>query len=240
MSTRLMDNIEIVPGDLTLNTANALTCLGTKAFTDDGRVFRYACAGGVSLVPGKLQQSPAQVSNHLGIAVQAAAAVGATSVSVTLGATAATANQYAGGTMVVTATPGQGYTYKIKSHPAASLSTTLTLTLEDPIVVALTTSSTVSLMANPYNGIIVNPTTATGSPVGVAVTAVTNAQYGWLQVGGAVACLNDTGTTVGLGVAPSAAVAGAVKTMAATLCQVGYAMETGVDTKYNTIFLTMN
>lgn len=230
----------VAAGGLTLNSTTQQHKLGERVSSSDGRAFRYCLAGGTTLVVGKLQQSPAQVANHLGLAVQAAAAIGATSAAVTLGATATTLNQYAEGFLVITATPGQGYTYKISGHAAASGSATQTLNLEDAIVIALTTSSTADLSLNPHSGVIVNPTTATGSPVGVAVAAVTNANFGWVQCHGSVACLNDAGTTVGLGVAPSAAVAGAVKTMAATLAQVGYALNTGNDTKYNAVYLTIS
>jgi hypothetical protein len=92
---------------------------------------------------------------------------------------------------------------------------------------------------NPYNGIIVNPTAATGAPVGVAPWALTTATFGWVQTHGVANVLNDSSTTVGLGVAPSAATAGAVKTMAATLCQVGFALQTGTTTDFCAVYLTL-
>lgn len=214
--------------------------LGAQMVGNDGRKFRYVGAGATALVPGKLQQGPAVVANHQNIAVAAAAAAAATSVTVTLGATAATANQYSGGLMFVNDEAGEGHTYKIKSHPAADASAALVVTLEDGIIVALTTSSQVSLWPNPYNGVIVHPATATNAAVGVAIYPITALYYGWVQTAGPVACLNDAGTVVGLGVAPSAAVAGAVKTMAATLSQVGYAQIAGVDTEYRPIYLTID
>lgn len=214
--------------------------LGAQMVGNDGRKFRYVKAGATALVPGKLQQGPAVVANHQNIAVAAAAAIGAKSLTVTLGATAATANQYSGGLMFVNDEVGEGHTYKIKSHPAADASASLVITLEDGIIVALTTASQVSLWPNPYNGVIVHPTTATNAAVGVAVYPITAAYYGWVQTYGPVACLNDGNTAVGLGVAPSGATAGAVKTMAATLSQVGYAPIAGVTTEYQPIFLTID
>jgi hypothetical protein len=174
------------------------------------------------------------------IAVAVAAAIGATSVTVTLGATAATANQYAGGVLIVNDATGEGHTYKIKSHPAADASAALVVTIEDPIVVALTTSSEVSLIANLYSGVIVNPTTPTASPVGVAIYPVAANEYGWIQTKGIVSCLNDGGTTVGLAVAPSQATAGAVKTGATTLDSVGRAYQTATSTEYNAIFIALD
>lgn len=220
------------------STADQLQ-VGTRSESADGRQFVYVKAGASALVPGTLQQGPAIVADHQNIAVAAAAAIGATTITVTLGATAATANQYAGGYVVVNDVTGEGNTYLVSSHPAADASASLVLTLSDAVNVALTTSSQVSLIANPYNGVIINPTTPTGVPVGVAVYAVAAGEYGWIQTRGAVSCLNDGNTTVGLAVAPSQSVAGAVKTGATTLDSVGSALQTAVSTEYNCISIRL-
>jgi hypothetical protein len=238
--TSITGAITISQGDVFSDSSVQEHVLGTVGYADNGRAFRYVKAGGTALVPGKLQQGPAVVANHQNIAASAAAAAGATTVTFTLGATAATANQYAGGTLVINDVDGEGYTYRIASHAAADSSGVITLKLDDPILVALTTNSEACLFPNTYNGVIVNPTTPTNAPVGVAVKAITANQYGWIQTHGPVSCLNDSATAVGLGVAPSQAVAGAVKTMAATLSQVGYALQAGVDTEYRTVFLTID
>jgi hypothetical protein len=68
--------------------------LGTKAQTIDGRIYRYALAGGTTLAAGLLNIAAADVDNHVNILVQAIASIGDMQVSVTLGATAATADQY--------------------------------------------------------------------------------------------------------------------------------------------------
>lgn len=238
--TAITGPIQVSSSDVFGESSTQEHVLGTVGFADNGRTFRYVKAGASNLVPGTLQQGPAVVANHQNIAVAAAAAVGATSVTVTLGATAATANQYAGGTLVVNDVNGEGQTLRIASHPAASSSASLVLTLDDPVTVALTTSSEVCLFPNIYNGVVINPTTPTNAPVGVAVKAITATYYGWVQTHGPVSCLNDAATAVGLGIAPSQAVAGAVKTMAATLSQVGYALQAGVDTEYRTVFITID
>ena len=237
--TQITGAIQLAASDIFGDSSVQEHALGSVGFAENGRTFRYVKAGGTALVPGKLQQGPAVVANHQNIAC-AVAAIGATSVTVTLGATAATANQYAGGTLVINDVDGEGYTYRIASHPAAGSSETLVLTLDDPILVALTASSEACLFPNLYNGVVVNPTTPTNAPVGVAVKAITASYYGWIQTHGPVSCLNDSATAVGLGIAPSQAVAGAVKTMAATLSQVGYALQAGVDTEYRTVFLTID
>lgn len=213
--------------------------LGTLVISDAGECFRYVKAGGSALVAGQLQQAPALVENHTNIAVASAASVGDETVTVTLGATAATADQYAGGVLVINDADGQGFTYRIKSHPAADASDPLELTLADDLQEALTTSSEASLVPDSYNGVIVHPTTATNQAVGVAVSDIPAGEYGWVQTRGPVSALNQGGTTQGLGLAASGTTAGAVATVAATTHQVGIAIAAGVDTEYNPIFIEL-
>lgn len=209
--------------------------LGAKAYTGDGREFRFCLAGGSNLVQGKLQQSAAQVTTNQNISVEAAAAQGATSVSVTIGTTAVTANEFANGWLATS----DGYQYSINSHPAADASSTLVLTLDDPLQAAITTSTTASLIPNDYANVILCPITLTGNPVGVAVFPVTSAQYGWIQVQGPANVLNDAGTAVGLALEASGATAGALKTAVAGGTIVGSAMQTLTSTDYGLVNLTL-
>lgn len=213
--------------------------LGQKVYTGDGREFRFCLAGATSLVPGKLQQSAVETTAWENIAV-AAAAVGATSVTITASITA-TANILAGGYLIVAVTPGQGYQYQIVANTAVSAAANMVVTLADPIQVALTTSSTVTLVTNPYSNVIICPTALTGTPVGVPVFAVTNAQYGWLQVTGAAAVLADDTLTVGTALVASDTVSGAVTPLAAasTLGVVGTAMNGITDTQYGPVWLNI-
>lgn len=214
MATRISSNLLLNPGDLTTNASSigdaGNVSLGAAGFDNAGNRYRFAKAGGTALVTGTLLQAPAEVTNHQGL-TPAAAAIGATSVTVTLGATAATANQYAGGWLIVTVTPGLGQRLLISSHPAADASATLVLTLEDAVVTALTTSSRVDLVANPYSGVIINPTTLSSAPVGAALTAITAAYFGWIQDGGVASLLADGANAVGSNVVASNGTAGAVE-----------------------------
>lgn len=234
--SQVTSDILIAAADLTSNTSVQQHNVGERAVTPDGRSFRYVKAGAVDLVPGKLYQAQAEATGNQNLAVSAAA-IGATTVTTTSTVTV-TANQYAGGFLVVTVTPGQGYSYKIKSHPAATAAA-VTLTLEDPIQVALTTSSRVDLVANPYSAVVVNPATATSSPVGVAVFPVTATYYGWLQVGGPAAVLADGAITVGVNVSASNAVAGAVEAAVTAQAAVGVALTGIADTEYGAVMLTL-
>lgn len=212
--------------------------LGQITYTDDGRGFRYCLVGATALVPGKLYQAPAEITNHQNL-TPAAAAIGATSLTVTLGATAATANQYAGGYAVVTVTPGQGYTYRIASNPAADASASIVLSLADPILVALTTSSRIDLFPSPFSGVVVNPTTATSAPVGAAVFAAPAASYAWLQVTGPCALLADGTVTVGTCVVASNATAGAVEALTGVQASVGLALTGIATTEYGLVDLNL-
>lgn len=231
------------PVDLRSNSSVQECDLGTKVVSKDGRAFRYVKAGGTTLVIGTLLDGPATVSNHTNIAVAATAAAGSTTVTVTLGATAATANQYAGGVLVVNDENGEGYTYTIKSHPAADASASLTLTLDDnePIVTALTTSSEVTLIPNQYNGVVIHAQSEAGASVGVCTYPITNGRYGWIQTRGPVSVLHDNAPAeIGEGVSASTTTDGCVTELAASLTPIGTALAQGVSTEENPVFLMID
>lgn len=227
------------------NPTNPPHKLGTLGRTRDGRYFRFARAGAVLLVPGNILQSPAIVPNHLGLTAAAAAIGLTTPIVVTPGATLGTLQQYAEGLLGVDTTPGNGFQYGIGGHPAFASATAFNLQLEsdDAIQVALTTSSRYGLIANPYNGVIQMPvTTATGVYVGVCVSPIPVAGFGWVQVGGlASPLINGTpalGSTV---IAVSATTAGAADIAAAATLITGQPFgrmaQVGVSGKNNFVML---
>ena len=237
MSTAFTGDIQIADSAPYSSSATQNFPLGARAKTADGRIFRYCKAGGTALVAGKLQQAPAEVTGDQNLAC-AAAAIGATSITTTTTVTV-TANQYAGGYVIGSITPGQGQMYRILSHPAATAAA-LTITLDDPLRVALTTDSRIDLVANPYNAVVVNPTTATSGPVGVAVYAIPASEFGWIQTGGITAVLSDGGSTVGTNVSASNATAGAVEASVTAQAEVGYAMTGIATTDYGAVMLTID
>jgi len=186
--------------------------LGSIGISNDGRKFRYAKVGASDLVAGELLQSRVEDTGDQSLLV-AAAAVGDTSVT-TVGTVTVTANQYANGYLIATGEggTGNGMIYKIKSHPAATAAV-VTLELYDPIKVALTTSTQIDLVPNPYDGVIQNPTSATGAVAGVAVTAATASTFTWIQTGGLGLVLADASgaVTVGAAVTASNQTAGCVE-----------------------------
>lgn len=160
--------------------------LGTRMQLADGRVFYYALNGAAAGVAGTLHECLPAVANHTNVNFAAAAAIGATSVGLVDGGTAATANQYAEGFLGVQDGTGEGHYYKVKASSAtASASDTLTLTLYDPIRVAVVASGTSegSAIYNPYYK-TVKAATVTNMVVGLCNFVATASYYFWLQTWG--------------------------------------------------------
>lgn len=214
-------------------SATAKHQLGTKAVDSFGNVYRYAWAGTPALVAGNWLQAPAQVALHQNLAPTAAVDIGAMTLTVTLGATAATANQYAQGWIIVSGGPGAGSRFQVASHPAALSGATVQLTLSQPVDIALVAAtSKIDLVANPYSGVIQNPiTTLTGACVGVATGATPASQYDWIQTKGVGAALIAGTPGVGLAIVVPGTVAGAavIDGAAAATQVVGSMLVTGVD-----------
>lgn len=182
------------------------------------RLFRYVrFTAGTAIGPNKLAQQAALVANHTSqTGASAVAAAGATTLSLTLGATAATANQYEDGYVKIeSASTGGGQFFRIKSHAAVDSAGVLTAELYDPIVTAITGTDVWSLVPNVGADVVIQPTSITAPPAGVTLVnfaaASTSAPlYGWLQIRGLSSCLIDTTNVVaGSGLVPGA-VAGAM------------------------------
>lgn len=227
----------------TSTDASLATLVGTRFDLSDGREVTLVKNGAVALVSGVLVQDAAIVPNHQNIAVAAYQAYSANGnvpakVTVTLGATAATANQYAGGFVVVNDANGEGQTLRIASHPAADASATLAITLEDGANTALTTSSEVCLLPAHGMDVIVQPTTVTGAQVGVTLCPIAASAYGFVVSRGIVSCLAGGAIGVGLGISIGSA-AGSVSVAAATTARLGFAAQAGVDTEYRAVYVNI-
>lgn len=232
-------------------TSNQVSPLGTRMILPDGRVFRYAKAGGVALGIGQLMQEAVVTSGHTkDLLVAVKAAIGATSVTVTNATTPITANMYAEGYLFVNNEDGEGQICTIKSHPAESTGTgscVITLEDEDALTVALTTSSRVGLRKNLYKDVVVSAQAAvTAPPVGVTPCAVADEDYFWLQTWGPAGVLTNGVVVLGKTVYPSVTTNGAVDpyltnaTAAAGLEPVvGWVMSVAASTEYSLIYLTL-
>lgn len=175
---------------------------GELAHTNDGRAFRYCQVGASALAAGKLYQCRAEDTSNFQNLTAAVNSVGDLSVTTTTTVTL-TANQLAGGFLSIeSATTGAGFTYKIKSHAAAS-GAVVTFNLEDPIIVATTGTVNIDVHPHPYDDVIIAPTTASSANAGFAVYNVTALYYGWLCVLGPTSALAQGTIVVGDGCVPA-------------------------------------
>lgn len=226
---------------LTGSAFSVSTPLGTIAETPDGRIYQYALAGATSLLAGKLTTQPATTANHV-TQTGTANAIGTTSVTYTIGGTAATLDQYKGGYLAVNVGPGQN-SYLITGNTVSAGSATITVRLADGgLTVATTTSSKFSLYPNPFNLTVITTSAATQPCTGVPNVAVTNGYYYWSQVQGYATVLSDGVIGKNSGAIVSASVNGAavVEGTSAVTQRIGYAPEATVDTTYLPLVLTLN
>lgn len=217
--------------------------LGAKGETADGRIFRYGKAGSSDLTYGYLGVMPDQDTAELTMAVTAAAAIGATSISFTHAATTATANEYAEGYLSVSYGTGIGQTLKIKSHAAWTSGGASTVNLEDPLLVALDTTSKIDVTPNPYNGVITATTDAAISiPCGVPLCTITTLYYGWLQTRGVVACMADATIAAGYEAQADVSAAGRLDVTGtdAQVWKVGHSLQATAQAYSHPVFLTID
>jgi len=185
-------------GDEKATGTTQLHALSTRMVLPDGRIFYYGQTDGAQTA-GAICQSAVGVANHdMDLAVNTAS-VGDKSLSVTLGGTAATEDQYKDGYVYVNDGTGEGNIYKIRQHDAINSSAAGTINLYDgdTIAVAFEAATLVGLVKNPYKDFIVYPTTTTGHAVGVAATDFDDDDFGWLQTWGPAAVLCDVAFAIG-------------------------------------------
>lgn len=244
---RLTSPATLMDFDPTTTRTNADSShnMGELVWLSDDRAFRYAKAGASNISHGKLQKKPAASANYTNKAVNAAVAIGGKVVTFTPGASAATANEYAEGYLVVNDATGEGYSYKVSGHLANAGSVELSVNLTDPIRVALTTSSEVTLVHNFWNGVI-EATGATTFAAGVPVVDVTAGDYAWLQTKGVASVLIGAAATAGAQLMGDASTAGAVTdntdvtTVQTEIIVARASIAAGVSTEYNPVVLCID
>ena len=192
--------------------------LGMQMIMPDGRKFRYAVAGGSTLVAADVLTSGVVTASQQNL-TPAAAAVGDKSISLTTGASSAL-NLFAEGYAVIGTTPGGGLHYVISGHllMTTGAGDLVGLANGHGIRVALTTTSRVDLIPNIYGAVIQSPaTTVASSPVGVAVSTPLTLVGCWIQTKGPVPVLRSgtaiAGDVVGTGLG-SAGAAGPIAALA--------------------------
>jgi len=177
-----------------------LHTLGAIRETEDGRRFRYAKAGATMAVGGSTQAAAAAANHVAQIQTSGAAnAAGSTKVTVYVGATAVTANQYDDGYLVVyrAGSGTAGYYYPIASHTTTTTgSTTITVNLKEPLKLATYVDDYFSLFCNPWSAVAIGTDVAV-FPTGMAMAAATSGEYFWCQTGGF--CTHKGGDTAAVG-----------------------------------------
>ena len=217
--------------------------LGTKLIGEDGRVWRYALKSGAAAVAGDLQQAAANEANHINRDVVTAGAIGDRTHAVTLGATAAAADEYLDGFLLTELDPGQGFAYTIGSHAAVDSAGVFTVPFAAGVSLkeATTTTTDVSLIHNPYRSVVVMPTSPTQVPAGVAMIALTASYYGWLQTNGPCAVQGQGTLVLGQNAIVSGTTAGSVAPSADDVSVVvGYVMRVAPTTEASLIYLNLS
>ncbi len=216
--------------------------LGEKIELSDGRCFRYcyfSAAANRGLVVGPNFSVGGMVEISDGT-VGTDAVAGSNVVTLTAAGSSGpdadfqgvTANQFEGAYLHITDADGEGFTYRIKSHGAAS-SDAVEFTLFDPLVTALDTASGYTtdwaISPNPYNNVIATDMTHTAvvnqMVTGITMTNVTSGYYAWVQSRGIGTALADGATVIGQAATCSDGVAGAIQVKdAETEITVGYCL----------------
>lgn len=227
----------LTASELNAHGTTKIETIGARGVTADGRVFVYAQSDATNgLAAGKLGVSAAVTANHVNRSLDSTSpvAVGGKQVVVSVGATAVTTDQYAGGYLIVRDGTGKGQCLRIAGNTSiSSAGGAVTVTLHDPISQTLSTSDTKVDLTNPYVGVVAS--TTLGRAVGVPIVTLAAGEYGWLQTWGVASVLADGAITKGYGAVQSTSVAGALMVTAASAATsqvVAYVAEATVDTKY--------
>ncbi|GAH44659.1 unnamed protein product [marine sediment metagenome] len=224
--------------------------LGRFVDFQDGRRFRYCkCNSEAGITRGHMC-SAAALDGNANLVIQTSMATqpaGETEIEVLLSASVA-AHLFRDGFLTIETDAGagasDGYIYRIKDNTAGGLTvaTPCKLILSDPLQVALTANSTLSLTVNKYQDVVVTPTIGeTASPIGVPLIDITESYYFWAQTRGYAALMADTTTAAAAGESVSIGAADGVciKSTGTTEKTWGVCIQPAVTSTYATIDLML-
>lgn len=217
--------------------------LGALGMTSDGRAYRYVnFSGAQTWQPGQIITALAVNAALSGLAISAIGSNGQVLSNLQAGSTqiiliasgtgAVSADQFSEGYIEILQA-GTPLSYKVKGNTAAAVNQPFTVFLDsrEPLrnVATLTPGTdTANVTIHPCS--VVRAQTAQQLVIGVAVVAVPPApagfsQFGWVQIGGHCLIANDAvgALTVGVGIAQSTTVAGAMTAAGATSYDIGQA-----------------
>ena len=219
--------------------ASQLFPLGSRLLYGN-TVYRYGRLGSGAVTAGKCVTHAASIAHHFDLTPTAGVAAGETAISVETAGTDLTLNQYANGYLYINDAAGEGQMLRIESNPAHdhSADPSVIITCYDDLATAITTSSRVTLIADPSSALIGQAATTTGATMGVTVVDIAATHYGWFAVSGPATVLTSGTLVVGNHAVPLGAV-GAVGPAAGDVIQViGVVMIVNVTTDYSLINLT--
>lgn len=196
----------------------------------DGARFRYCYIGTATNANNLVGNTQASGGAAYGAAVVIAPAstvavqaeypilpgqVGSHYVQVTIAAIAA--DKYRGGYLVTTRGTGVGDTYRIKGNTATDNPATgsLYINLAEPLKVALTASTGLTIATSPYNDLAASATSSTTTTGVLMATTTSTNLWAWVCTRGVVGCVEDNTVTVvaGYQLVASQVTAGAYATL---------------------------
>lgn len=215
-ATYYSNSIQGIPGagvdvDVTRVDATPKYAVGWLIERADGNRYRYCYVGTATSAGNLVGQTQASGGAAYGAAkvVQPAAAVAVQSeypilpgqvgshyVEVTIASIAA--NKYQGGYLITTRGTGIGDTYRIVGNTATDTPATgnLRIQLAEPIKVALTGATGLTIATSPYNDLAASATSAT-TTTGVLMSTTTSSNlYAWVCTRGIVGCTEDNTVTI--------------------------------------------
>lgn len=181
--------------------------LGTIGHTPDGREFRWGFSNGAVGAGHVVAAKLPNVNHDQDLQISVAAAIGAMTLSITVGSEQVEENTFEDGSVYVNDGTGEGHLYKIKSHPLILTGAAGIFTLWEPIREALLASSStlVGLHENHYQDFVDAPSTVINPSLGVLPAEFADNTYGWIQTKGECAVLSNGTMVVGHLVQPGGA-----------------------------------
>jgi len=218
--------------------------LGALAMTGDGRKFRYSKAVAAT-VAGKCYGSAGQDAQFESMAVDAIEPIGEDTIGITLGTTTVTANMFDGGYLTISSSTGIGQFGQILSHGTGTSGESINVQIDRPLETALSTTSKVTIVQNPFYNIIVQATTPVAPAIGLAPSIIATDYFGWMATGGPATGLMDAGANIAvdtLAISPSTTTEGCIALFVEANSQmIGFSMQVVSVDAYNApVFLTID
>lgn len=249
-SNYFSNSIQGIPGagvdvDVTRADSAAKYALGYLIERADGHRFRYSYVGTATNAGQLVGQTQTTAGAAYGAAVVVAPAsavavqaeypilpgqVGSHYVQVTIASIAA--DKYEGGYLVTTRGTGVGDTYRIVGNTATGnpTATDLYIKLFEPLKVALTAATGLTIATSIYNDLAASATSSTTvTGVLMSTTTATN-KWAWVCTRGEVGCTEDNSLTIvaGYQLVASTVTAGSYATLVTTSTTTGNVSKTPI------------